>query len=72
MIPPRVIVALPLHSIFFWIDLGHFLVRSVNESFASEELSPTFKQGVTCIPKGNKDKLFLKKLETHIPSKRLL
>ena len=46
---------------FFWIDLGHFLVRSVNESFASGELSPTFKQGViTCIPKGNKDKLFLK------------
>ena len=43
--------------IFFWIYLGHFLVRSVNESFASEELSPTFKQGATCIPKGNKDKM---------------
>jgi len=31
---------------FFGIDLGHFLVRSVNEAFASGELSPTFKQGV--------------------------
>ena len=45
----------PFYNIF-WIDLGHFLVRSVNESFASGELSPTSKQGViTCIPKGNKD-----------------
>ena len=47
---------------FFWIDLGHVLVRSVNESSSSGELSPTCKQGViTCIPKGNKDKLLKKK-----------
>ena len=53
MIPSQVTVA------FSWIDLGHFLVRSVNEYFVSGEISPTFKQGVkTCIPKGNKDKLY--------------
>ena len=46
---------------FFWIDIGHFLVRSLTESFHSKELSITLKQGViTCIPKGNKDKLYLK------------
>ena len=36
----------PAFYIFFWIDLGSFIVRSVNESFASGELSSTFKQGV--------------------------
>lgn len=46
---------------FFWCDIGHFLVRSINEAFEVGELSPTLKQGViTCIPKGNKDKLLLK------------
>lgn len=46
---------------FFWTDIGHFLVRSVNESFAEGELSISQKQGViTCLPKGNKDKTLLK------------
>ena len=46
---------------FFWNDIGIFLVRSVNYAFAIGELSVTQKQGViTCIPKGNKDKLLLK------------
>ena len=45
---------------FFWIDIGHFLVRSLTESFSSKELSITLKQGaITCIPKGYKDKLYL-------------
>ena len=46
---------------FFWTDIGYFLVRSVNESFAEGELSISQKQGViTCLPKGNKDKTLLK------------
>jgi len=46
---------------FFWTDIGHFIVRLLNYAFESGELSVTQKQGViTCIPKGNKDKLLLK------------
>jgi hypothetical protein len=46
---------------FFWIDIGIFLLRSINYAFDVGELSVTQKQGViTCIPKGDKDKLFLK------------
>lgn len=46
---------------FFWIDIGHFLVRSINHAFDTGELSITLKQGViTCIPKGNKDKRYIK------------
>jgi len=45
----------------FWIDISIFLVRSMNYSFEMGELSISQKQGViTCIPKGNKDKLLLK------------
>ena len=46
---------------FFWSDIGMLLVRSINYAFTAGELSVTQKQGViTCIPKGNKDKAFLK------------
>ena len=46
---------------FFWIDVGHFLVRSVNYGFATGEMSVTQKQGViTCIPKEDKPKKYLK------------
>jgi hypothetical protein len=46
---------------FFWSDLGHFLVRSINHGFETGELSVTQKQGIiTCIPKGDKDKMYLK------------
>ena len=46
---------------FFWNDIGGFLVRAVNFAFESGELSVTLKQGIiTCIPKGDKDKLYLK------------
>ena len=46
---------------FFWKDIGNYLVRSLNKGFLKGELSITQKQGViTCIPKGDKDKMLLK------------
>ena len=46
---------------FFWIDLGDFLVRSINYGYTSGKLSVTQRQGViTCLPKGNKSKHYLK------------
>ncbi|MCU7800901.1 MAG: hypothetical protein KZQ70_12335, partial [gamma proteobacterium symbiont of Lucinoma myriamae] len=46
---------------FFWRDIGYFLIRSLNYGFSLGELSVSQKQGViTCIPKGDKDKLYLK------------
>ena len=46
---------------FFWTDIGIFLVRSLNAGLEKGELSISQKQGViTCIPKGNKDKCYLK------------
>ena len=45
----------------FWVNIGHFLIRSYNESFEKGELSFTQKQGViTCLPKDNKPREFLK------------
>ena len=48
---------------FFWKDIGHFVLRSLNYyyGFLTNELSVTQKQGIiTCIPKGDKDKKYLK------------
>ena len=46
---------------FFWRDLGDFLIRSINYSYVEGELSATQKEGlITCIPKGDKDKQYLK------------
>ena len=46
---------------FFWNDLGHFLVRSIQAAFSTGELSITQKRGViTCIPKGDKPRELLK------------
>ena len=46
---------------FFFIDLGYFLVRSVNEGFFKQELSVTQRQGIiVCIPKEGKSKRFIK------------
>ena len=46
---------------FFFSDLGHFLVRSVNLGFTRQQLSVTQKQGIiTCIPKDGKPKQLLK------------
>ena len=45
----------------FWGKLGHFVVRALNCSFTNGELSITQKQGIiTCIPKENSLKQFLK------------
>ena len=46
---------------FFWKDLGYFLVNSINYAFKIKEMSSTQKEGViTCIPKGDKPRKFLK------------
>ena len=44
---------------FFWLQLGSFVVRSLNDGFRKCELSTTHKEGVIiCIPKGDKPKDF--------------
>ena len=46
---------------FFWRDFGDFIVRAINNSFELGELSTTQKEGIIiCIPKGDKDKHYLK------------
>ena len=45
----------------FWKQLGNFVLRSLNYGYMKGELSVTQKQGlITCIPKENKPKQFLK------------
>ena len=45
----------------FWIKLDHFIVRSINYAYNTGELSVTQKLGlITCIPKGDKSRSFLK------------
>lgn len=45
----------------FWIHLGNFVLRSLNYGYLTGELSVSQKQGIiTCIPKENKPKQFLK------------
>ena len=46
---------------FFWGDLGHIVLKSINYGFEKGELSSTQKEGViTCIPKGDKCKKYIK------------
>ena len=46
---------------FFWVDLGKFILRSVNYAYKNDSLSVTQNQGIiTCIPKPNKPRQFLK------------
>ena len=46
---------------FFWKDLQIFIVNSLNYGAKTGELSVTQKQGIiTCLPKGNKPRHFLK------------
>ena len=46
---------------FFWKDIGHLLVRSINYGFRSGEMSITQKEGIiTCISKEDKLKQFLR------------
>ena len=45
----------------FWMHLGNFILRSLNYGYLTGELSVSQKQGIiTCIPKENKPKQFLK------------
>ena len=45
----------------FWKQLGHFVLRSLNYGYEMGNLSITQRQGIiTCIPKDNKPKQFLK------------
>ena len=46
---------------FFWKKLGPYVVRALNQSFRDGELSATQKEGIiTCIPKTDKPKEFIK------------
>ena len=46
---------------FFWLQLGAFVVKSLNNGFMKSELSSTQKEGVIiCIPKGDKAKDLIK------------
>ena len=48
---------------FFWIDIGVFVLRSINYGYRTGLLSVTQKQGkITCLPKPNKCRYNLKKL----------
>ena len=45
---------------FFWLKLGPFVVRTLNDSFRKGELSITQKQGIiVCLPKGDKSREYL-------------
>ena len=46
---------------FFWVDIGAFILRSINYGYRNGSLSVTQKQGlITCLPKPNKSRLSLK------------
>ena len=46
---------------FFWKDLGHLFVKSINYGFSKDCLSVTQREGlITCIPKPNKCKKHIK------------
>ena len=46
---------------FFWIDIGQFILRSINYGYRTGSLSITQRQGIlTCIPKPNKSRTTLK------------
>ena len=46
---------------FFWVDIGAFILRSINYGYRNGSLSVTQKQGlITCLPEPNKARLSLK------------
>ena len=46
---------------YFWIDLGNFILRSLNFGYNNGILSVAQKQGIiTCLPKQDKNRVFLK------------
>ena len=53
--------------LIFWKKIGHFVVCYVNYGFSNGDLSITQREGIiTCIPKDNKSRNFVKKLLTNI------
>ena len=53
--------------IFFWTDMGIYILRSLNYGYRSGSFSITQKQGIiTCLPKPNRSREILKKLKTNI------
>ena len=55
-------MGLPLSFLkFFWLDLGNFILRSLNFGYNNGNLSVTQKQGIiTCLPKQDKNSFFEK------------
>ena len=46
---------------FFWNDLSHYLVRSIDSSYTIGEISVTQRSAlITTLPKPNKQKFYLK------------
>ena len=46
---------------FFWINLGHLVLRSINEGYELGEMSVSQRRGIiTCIPKTGKSRFLLK------------
>ena len=46
---------------FFWVDIGHYILNSLNYGYRTGSLSITQKQGaITFIPKPNKSRVNLK------------
>ena len=46
---------------FFWRDLSKILLKAINESYDDEEFSFVQREGIiTCLPKGSKDKRYLR------------
>lgn len=46
---------------FFWVDIGYFILRSLNFAYSTGSLSVTQKMGIiTCLPKPNKNRQNLK------------
>lgn len=53
---------------FFWPKLKYFLSQSLNQSYATGNLPQTLRTCViTCLPKQNKSRLFLKKTGDQFP-----
>ena len=52
---------------FFWMDIGNFIVRSINYSYSIKEMSYVQRlRIITCIPKSNKPKQYLKNETTDV------
>ena len=50
----------------FWMDIGNFIVRSINYSYSIKEMSCVQRLGIiTCISKSSKPKQYLKKPGDH-------